>query len=147
MAGFEVGGGTGTILTFKGTYEGLEVKIDEVSVGLLLDLAEKYEALTGGGASTVTQVKLIRDLIEGFALVLEEWNVTRKGEPVPATADGLRSMGREFVTTVIGAWFTGIAAADEELGKGLPSGGTSPEELAAMAAASSSLPSSEPQKL
>ena len=52
-----------------------------------------------------------------------------------------------FAMTVIGAWLTGSVQADEDLGKGSASGGTSPEELAAMAAASSSLPSSEPQKL
>jgi hypothetical protein len=147
--GFEVGGGTGTILTFEGTpYAGLEVKVDEPPIGLLLEIGEKYAALTSGGeASMQGQMKLIGDLIAGFAQVLEEWNVTRKGEPVPATLEGLRLMGHKFVVAVIGAWFTGSVAVDEDLGKGSASGGTSPEELAATAALSSSPLSSEPQRL
>ena len=147
--GFEVGGGTGTILTFEGTaYAGLEVKVDEPPIGLLLDIGEKYEALTSGDVVTMQdQVKLIRELMGGFAQVLEEWNVTRKGKPVPATLEGLRLMGHKFVVAVIGAWFTGTVAVSDDLGKGSASGGTSPEELAATAALSSSPLSSEPQRL
>lgn len=148
MGGFEVGAGTGTILTFDGTqYEGLEVKIDEVPIGLLMDIAEKYDALTAEEVDMKAGMKLFRDLIESFATVLEEWNVTRKGEPVPATLDGLRLMGRTFVMAILGAWFNGTVQADEELGKDSGSGTTSPEALTAMAAQSSSLPSSPPQRL
>ena len=56
--GFEVSG-TGTILTFDGTpYEGLEVKVDEVPVGLLMSIAENYTALTGGNVDVQTGMKI-----------------------------------------------------------------------------------------
>lgn len=147
MGGFEVST-TGNVLTFKGTkYEGLEVTVDEAPMGLLLDIMEDYSVLTSGSIDVATAGKVLRSLTGNFASVLESWNATRKGKPVPATLDGLRSLGQAFVMTVIGAWLTGNVQADEELGKGSPNGGTSPEALEAMAALSRSLPSSSPQRL
>lgn len=146
MGGFEVST-TGNVLTFEGTkYAGLEVTVDEAPMGLLLDIMEDYAVLVGSNVDVATAGKVLRSLTGNFASVLEGWNATRKGKPVPATLDGLRSLGQTFVMTVIGAWLTGNVQADEELGKGSPSGGNSPEALEAMAALSTSLPSSPQQK-
>lgn len=147
MAGFDVGS-TGRILTFEGTpYEGLEVKVDEAPLGLLLDIMEDYSRLTGEELDVKTAAKVFRQLLENFAVVLEDWNAERKGEPVPATLDGLRTLGSNFVTTLIGAWLTEKVQAGEELGKDSGSGATSEADLTAMAALSASLPSSSPQRL
>ena len=146
MGGFEVSG-TGQKLDFTGTkYEGLEVTIDAAPLGLLLDVAEKYSTLTDGDVDMKAAMPIMSALVERFADVLEEWNVTRKGEPVPADLAGLRSLDAKFVLAVIGAWVTGTAEADDDLGKDSPSGGSSPEALTAAAALSSSLPSSSPPK-
>jgi hypothetical protein len=147
VGGFEVST-TGSVLTFPegSKYAGLEVTVDEAPVGLLLEIMEHYSKLTAGTVDIETAAKVLDALLEGFASVLEGWNATRKGKPVPATLDGLRSLGQAFVLAVIGAWITGGVSTDGDLGKGSASGGTSPEELAAMAALSSSLPSSSPQK-
>lgn len=141
--GFEVST-TGSVLTWpeNSRYAGLEVTVDEAPVGLLLDIMGNYSKLSGETVDVATAAAVFPLLLEGFASVLESWNVTRKGEPVPATLEGLRSLGQGFVLTVVGAWLTGQTSADDDLGKGSPSGGTSPEELAQMAALSSSLPSS-----
>jgi hypothetical protein len=147
VGGFDVGS-TGRILTFEGTpYEGLEVKVDEAPLGLLTDIMEDYAKLTGEDLDMKTAARVLKKLMENFAVVLEEWNAERKGVPVPPTLDGLRSLGSNFFTAIVGAWLTENVEADEELGKDSGSGGTSEAELAAMAASSSALPSSSQQRL
>jgi hypothetical protein len=146
--GFEVST-TGSVLTFPedSKLAGLEVTVDEAPMGLLLDIMEDYAVLSSGALDIKAAARVLKSLTENFAAVLESWNATRKGKPVPATLEGLRSLGQGFVMPVIGAWLTGRTQADEDLGKGSPNGGTSPEALEAMAALSTSLPSSSPQRL
>jgi hypothetical protein len=145
--GFEVST-TGSVLTFPpdSKYAGLEVRLDEAPIGLLTDVMESYVKFTAGNISADEAARLVKSLTEGFASVLEEWNAERKGVPVPATLDGVRSLGPTFLMGVIGAWVTGTVGVDDDLGKGSPSGGSSAEGAAAMAALSSSLPSSPQQK-
>ena len=144
--GFDVST-TGSILNFDedSKYPGLVVKLDEPPIGLLTDVMKNYSRFTGGNVTPQEAAELIEALVGGFASVLEEWNAERKGAPVPATVEGVRSLGPTFVMGIIGAWVTGKTAAGDELGKGSTSGGSSPEELAAMAALSQSLPSSGEQ--
>jgi hypothetical protein len=145
--GFEAPG-TGNKLDFTGTrYEGLEVKVDSVPLGLLTAIIEDYSALTAGNVDMTKALPVVLKLLDQFGKVLESWNVTRRGEPVPATAEGLRSLDLAFAMAIVGAWVTGTAQAPDPLPGSSESGGSSPEELAAMAALSSSLPSSEPQNL
>lgn len=148
VGGFEVST-TGSVLKFPegSKYHGLEVTVDEAPVGLLLEIMENYSKLSGETVDMAVAAKVLPPLLKSFASVLESWNVTRKGKAVPATLEGLKSLGQEFVLTVVGAWLTGSTSVDDDLGKGSASGGTSPEALAAMAALSSALPSSEPQRL
>lgn len=145
--GFEAPG-TGNALNFAGTkYEGLEVTVDSVPFGMLMAVMGDYEAATSGALTSAQAMPLIDRLIDRFGELLESWNVTRRGEPVPPTAEGLRSLDAAFVLEIMGAWLTGSVQADEELGKDSGSGGTSAAELEAMAALSASLPSSSPQRL
>lgn len=148
--GFEAPG-TGRKLSFAGTkYEGLEVTVDSASIGLLTEITEHYAALM---ALTAEKVELtaampaLNTLIGMFAGVLESWNVTKRGEPVPPTVEGMQSLDAVFVLEVIGAWLTGTTQADEALGKDSPSGASSQEVLTAAADLSSALPSSGPQRL
>lgn len=135
--------GTGQKLDFTGTaYEGLEVTVDSAPLSVLLDVMEHYGALTSESLDVPTAATVFRQLLEGFGLVLESWNVTKRGSEVPATLDGLKSLDSTFVLAIIGAWLTGTSAAGEELGKDSPDGGISPEAREAMAALSKSLPSS-----
>lgn len=142
MSGFEAPG-TGKLLNFDGTpLEGLEVRCDDAPTGLLTDIMEDYAALAGDELDVQAAVPVIRRLLESFGGVIEEWNVTRKGQPVPPTYEGLRTLGITFVLQVVGAWLTGTTEAGGELGKDSTSGTTSDRELLTAAAAlSSSLPS------
>jgi hypothetical protein len=139
---------TGTRLDFTGTaHEGLEVTVDEVPLGTTLSLTQQWDKVAAAQAAPedpeamLAALPAVAVLVEGFAAALESWNVTRKGQPVPATAEGLRSLGTTFAIEIIGAWMTGTVSAPPPLPGNSESGGTSPEELAAMAALSSSLPS------
>lgn len=142
MGGYEAPG-TGSILDFTGTkHEGLEVTVDSAPIGLLTDIMESYSALTAETVDLQAAMPAIVTLLKRFGDVLESWNVTRRGEPVPPTYDGLRLLDTHFVLAIIGAWLTGTTGTDADLGKDSPSGGNSPEEREAMAALSRSLPSS-----
>jgi hypothetical protein len=147
MAGYDVGT-TGKKLTFDGTpYEGLEVTVDEAPMGLLLDIMEDYSRLTGEDLDVKAAAKVLKQLTENFAMVLESWNAERKGVAVPPTMEGIRAVGSNFFTAIVGAWLTDEVQADEELGKDSGSGTTSQEALTAAAGLSRSLPSSSPQNL
>ena len=142
VGGFEAPG-TGNLLDFTGTpYEGLEVTVDSAPIGLLTGIMENYSAITGDEADMKTAGPLLLKLLKQFGEVLEDWNVTRKGEAVPPTYEGLLTLDTQFVMAIVGAWLTGTTGADEELGKDSDSGGSSQEALTAAAALSSSLPSS-----
>ncbi len=103
---------------------------------------EDYDAITAATVDIKVAAPALVKLLQQFGEVLESWNVERRGEPVPATYEGLRLLDVTFVMAIIGAWLTGTTGADEELGKDSASGGTSPGGQAAMAALSASLPSS-----
>jgi hypothetical protein len=134
---------TGSDLDFTGTqHEGLQVRMDSVPLGMLLEIGELAQGMQSGDLSQM------RVLFSMFAGLVEEWNVEdRKGEPVPATLDGVMSQDTAFVMAVITAWIKAVSSAPPPLPGSSESGGTSAEELAAMAALSSALPSSSPQRL
>lgn len=136
MAGYEPPG-SGQKLDFSETaYAGLEVTMDAISLGDLLDIQDLADtAAAGTGAAA-------REMIARFAKCLESWNVTRGGEPVPATLEGALSLDAVFVGAIVRAWTQGTAEAPPPLPGGSGSGGTSAEEpIPGLAAASRSLPS------
>lgn len=121
----------GLKLDFSDTpYAGLEVTMGAVSLGQLLQIEELREE------------DATRELITLFADVLESWNVTRKGEPVPADLDGVLSQDPEFILAIVMAWQRNITSAPPPLPGTSNSGGTSEEEsILALAGASRSLDS------
>lgn len=146
MAGFEVPS-TGQILDFTGTkYDGLEVTVDEVPIGVLVKIMQDLNHLGRKDVSVEDVTGVFERLTDSFGSFLEDWNATRKGVPVPPTPEGLRMFGVNFVTDIVHAWISGNTEADEDLGKDSPSGEISPEEQAAMAALSQSLPSLPPPR-
>ena len=138
VAGFEPPG-IGAKLDFSDTaYAGLEVTMDAVSLGDLLDIQDLADAGTVDAVGTAA-----REMVKRFADHLESWNVTRKGEPVPATLEGALSLDAVFIGAIIKAWTQGTAEAPPPLPGGSPSGGSSAEgSTLGLAAASRSLPSS-----
>lgn len=79
-------------------YPGLEVTTREPSVDQLLQITE----LSGMEAEKLDAAKL-REIFALFAGLLVEWNVTRKGEPVPADYAGIASMSAGFVKVIMDA--------------------------------------------
>lgn len=127
---------TGVKLTFEGSmYEGLEVTMDSVSTGTVLDIMEQFEAAKSGDPAAVLT------LLAGFSTALETWNIEdrKSGEPVPADLDGLRTLDFTLAMAIIGAWVGSVSSAPPPLPGSSPSGGPSPEVLAAMADLSQNL--------
>jgi hypothetical protein len=126
---------SGQKLDFSDTaYAGLEVTMDAVSLGDLLDIQDLADDASAGSAA--------RELIRRFAAALESWNVTKGGEPVPADFDGVLSQDAAFILAIVQAWQQGMAAAPPPLPGGSGSGGSSAAESTLGLAASSRSPRS-----
>ena len=130
---------SGQKLDFSETaYRGLEVTMDALSLGDLLDIQDLADAAQGGDVAGAAA----REMVKRFADHLESWNVTRKGEPVPATLEGALSLDAVFVGAIVRAWTQGTAEAPPPLPGGSSSGGTSAgASTLGLDAASRSLPS------
>jgi hypothetical protein len=139
MPGFEPPS-SGQKLDFSETaYAGLEVTMDAVSLGDLLDIQDLADAALAGSSPGAAA----RALFAKFAKCLESWNVTRLGEPVPATEEGVFSQDATFIGAVVKAWQQGLYEAPPPLPGASSSGGTSQgESTLGLAGSSRSLPSS-----
>ncbi|HEV2375865.1 MAG TPA: hypothetical protein VGS19_27320 [Streptosporangiaceae bacterium] len=115
-------------LVFEGR-DGLEVTAEGLNTGDLFDLME----LAGSLPDDVTKVKLdaetrnaVMKLMTTLADALDSWNVEdRKGQPVPATLDGLKTQNLGLVMDIIGAWIGAQTGVSDDLGKDSSSGPTS----------------------
>jgi hypothetical protein len=106
------------------------------AMGDLAELDEKADA-----AKVAAQM---REMIAPFARKLVAWNLLDDDdEPVPASLDGLLSQDLDFVIRLITTYGTAMTQAPPPLPANSASGATSPEELTALAALSSSLESSQ----
>ena len=125
-----------------GAMASLEVTAESLSVDEFLRVSELAAAATAGAQEiTGDMAKNATQLLDAFAANLVSWNVTRKGEAVPATRAGVGSLKFDFVLKVIMAWMEAIASVDTPLPVGSPSGATSPELSLPMEALSPSPPS------
>jgi hypothetical protein len=117
-------------------HKGLKVTTAAVTLGELMEFVEMAD-----DAEDAIDIKAVRVLLERFGGVLEDWNVTRKEEPVPPTYEGLLTQEFPFVQFIINAWITEMSQAPPPLQDGSSSGETSPEVPAGLAAASRNLQS------
>ena len=83
---------------------GLEVTIESLSVGELLEMQELFEQVSGSNGVAAT-----RKLLNGFADSLVSWNLTRKGKPVPANLEGVASQKFDLILKIVQAWMGAIA--------------------------------------
>jgi hypothetical protein len=93
-------------LVFDGEFEGLSVRLNTIPIGAyqrivyLLD----YQPLDHDDA-----VKADIETQRIFCDALIEWNLeNKKGEPVPATLDGLRSHDKELIEAMMRAWISAM---------------------------------------
>lgn len=113
---------------------GLEVFAREPSVGQLMEMNE----LGDMDAKTLDAAKM-RGLFRTFAGLLDSWNVTRKGEPVPADYGGIATMSPGLVMRIVTALAKAVGEPDPTSPAGSPSGGTSEEASLGLGSASRSL--------
>jgi hypothetical protein len=99
---------------------GLEVTVREPSIDQLLSM-DAIGAADGKGMDT----DKVRGAFRIFADLLDSWNVERKGEPVPATYEGVVSQSPGFVMKIISAMGREFAKPDPTLQPGSGGGGTS----------------------
>ena len=134
MSGFEPPS-SGQKLDFSDTaYAGLEVTMDAISLGDLLDIQDLAEVASAGKAARALFVK--------FAAVLESWNVTKGGHPVAADLEGVLAQDAAFIVAIVQAWQQGMAQAPPPLPGGSSSGGISAEESTLGLASASRSPQS-----
>jgi hypothetical protein len=94
---FEIPDRTATILIPEGEFEGAEVTVSRnVSLGLVFDIDEATEQ---GGRRGMT--KAVASFV---ANVLRGWNLTRNGEPLPATAEEMLRLPPDLVVAILRAW-------------------------------------------
>ena len=120
-------------LIFEDT-PGLEVFAREPSVDQLMQMAK-----LGDVDAKKLDMATMQTMFRTFAGLLESWNVTRKGEPVPADYDGVATMSAGLVMKILNALARAVAEPDPTLPGGSPSGGTSAAVPPALASASRSL--------
>lgn len=117
--------------------EGLEVVTKSVSSGRLLKLMKLADLAGNAGKRrefTADDASAVESLFGGFASALISWNLEdEKGEPVPATLDGVNDQDFDFVLSIIMAWINAVAGVSSSLGKGSSNGPPSLEESLPMA--------------
>jgi len=125
MSGFEVQDTTIGLDFSETDYAGLHVKVRAGTVGAFLDMQDLAAA------------DETRKLFQQFGNLIVEWNITRGGEPVPATYEGLLSLEPAFAEMIVTVWQKNATSVPAPLDETSPSGETSP--AAALAQASRSL--------
>ncbi len=115
---------------------GLTVTAKSVSVGTFLRLARLQDTAGEGGIEALAAVD---ELFDAFGTALREWDLCDDdGEPVPATADGLRTLELRHAMAVIAAWMGGMSQAPAPLAASSTGGEPSVVELPPMELASAS---------
>ena len=105
---------------------GMEVIAGSLELGEFLEVTK----LAGVDASEATQHA--EQLFTFFADALISWNLTKKGEPVPTTLAGIKTLYFDFALEIVLAWIKAMGEVDNPLPKGLNGGGTALESTMPM---------------
>lgn len=111
-------------LTFEdGKLSGLEVRAAAPTLGDTLKLAPlaKFEHQQVGPEDLPT----VMPAFEVFAASLIDWNLERRGKPVPATYDGLLQLDPSLAMLLIDAWMRAFVHVATPLAMPSSGGGTS----------------------
>lgn len=92
-------------LTFE-ERPGMEVVTRAPALGELLDIMTLYDSIK---STPVLPKDKVEELFGWFATLLDSWNLTRNGQPVPATYEGVKSLELGFIFTVVMTWVAKIA--------------------------------------
>jgi hypothetical protein len=111
-------------LTFQDPeMQGLDVRAERLSIGRYVELTKAYAA----DLDDETNRKHLAELVmEGVTT----WNLTRKGEPVPATPDGLLGQDFRFLVKMTKAILEANRAVPDPLDE--PSSDGAPSQVASI---------------
>lgn len=133
MTGYEVPDDTYRLVFTDPEHEGIVVRARKMSLG------ERTHVWFDLALEPTDDAKTFRakqqELHELFVDHLLEWNLTRKGQPIPQTYEGLMSLDGDFVGLLVGTWQAGRAAVPAPLDSDSSSGDHPPlveETLAAI---------------
>lgn len=121
--GFEAPEPTVKLVFEEPEFEGLEIRVRAASMREFLAVSRWTTGawMPGGDVDHPTKLNIMTrewELIcDTFAGVLIDWNLERKGEPIPADREGLRSQIPDFVKAIIGAWTDAVTGVSRPLGK------------------------------
>lgn len=118
-------------------YAGLVVRVQAMSVADALDGFATLWELDG-----LDQEQRKERLLQQHTMFIEhvvDWNLRDKGDPVPVTVDGLRTMEGVFVGSMISAWLRNTTGVSRPLGGDSTSGELSVVESIPMESLSESL--------
>lgn len=109
-------------------FEGLEVRMRSVSVGRLLRLMPKIDALDDIAAtSNPENVTDVEEVFRELATLIDSWNIEDEDEdgqrvPVPATFEGLMDQDLRLVNCIVQQWAQHVAGVPAPLEQPSPSG-------------------------
>jgi hypothetical protein len=99
---------------------GLEVTVHEPTIDDLMAMS----GIDAAGAKKMDPAA-VKTMFKAFADLLDSWNLTRKGVPVPATLEGVTSQSPGFMMKVIAAMDKTIIQPDPTSSSGSSAGETS----------------------
>lgn len=102
----------------------MEQHLEALSLDWVLERGALQRRYPGDDEAQMAELYRLYDL---FAAHIQSWNMERRGQPVPTTADGLLSLDREFVRTATLAWLRGVFGISAPLEQ--PSGPTETESF------------------
>jgi hypothetical protein len=109
-----------------GEWAGMSVSVRKMRYGDLLDGGVTLDWSATGTPRT--------EFLEGLAAttralssVLDSWNLTRKGKPIPATLEGLRSLDEDQAIAIVMTWAVKFVGVSVPLERPSDSGATSPD--------------------
>lgn len=109
--------------------QGLVVKVESAPVGAIMCATElaglqdlDFSDRMSLSAEELTTLGKLIELFEMFADALIEWNLTKKGEPVPATLEGIKRQDTGLIMYIIHQWANASGGVSDPLEKPSTSG-------------------------
>lgn len=102
----------------------MEQHLEALSLDWTLERGALQRRYPGDDDAQMAELYRLYDL---FADHVESWNLERKGQPVPITANGLLSLDRDFVRSATLAWLRGVFGINAPLEQ--PSGPTETDDF------------------
>lgn len=110
--GFEVPETTATLVLSEEPYAGAEI---EVTLDISWGLYKEMRRLAGLPRDKDWE-KNLDALIAMFVPHLRGWNLTRNGQPLPATPEGMVMLGPALIGQIVSTWIGAVAAAPAPFG-------------------------------